>query len=370
MPFEGHKLYIWVKVYQLMQKIKLGITIGDINGIGPEIIIKALSDGNLLKYCTPIIYGSTKVMAYHKNIVKETDFTFSSAYDAAKVSHNKIAVINCWDETVNINLGTVTEEGGKFAHIALDRAVEDAKEGKIDAIVTAPINKKAMQIANFNYPGHTEFLNDRFGVKNSLMMMVSDLFKVGLVTNHVPVFDLKDHITKEAIKIKLKILQKTLKQDFGIEKPIVAVLGLNPHAGDNGAIGEEDEKIIRPIIIEAKKHSGQIVTGPYPADGFFGSSQFKKPDGILAMYHDQGLIPFKAMNFGNGVNYTAGLPVIRTSPDHGTAYDLAGTNSASASSMIAAIRLAIDLARNKKAYKEANANPLKKQVEKKIEDIA
>jgi len=309
-------------------------------------------------------------MAYHKNIVKQADFAFSSAYDAEKVPYNKISVINCWDETVNINLGTVTEEGGKFAHIALDRAVEDAKAGKIDAIVTAPINKKAMQMANFNYPGHTEFLNARFEVKSSLMMMVSDLVKIGLVTNHVPLFDLKNHITKEAIKTKFKILQKTLKRDFGIEKPVIAVLGINPHAGDNGAIGDEDESIVRPIIIEAKKNSGDIVMGPFPADGFFGSSQFKKPDGILAMYHDQGLIPFKTLNFGNGVNYTAGLPVIRTSPDHGTAYDLAGQNSANASSMIAAIRLAIDLARNKKEYKTNNANPLKKVVEKKIEDIA
>lgn len=353
-----------------MQKIKIGITIGDINGVGPEVIIKALADGNLLKYCTPIIYGSSKVMAYHKNIVKESNFNFSSAQDAERVSNHKVSVINCWQDTVNINIGTITEDGGKCAHIALDRAVEDAKAGKIDAIVTAPINKKAMQLANFDYPGHTEFLEARFEVKNSLMMMVSDFVKVALVTNHVPIFELKDHITKEQIKRKLKTLQKSLKQDFGHEKPIVSILGLNPHAGDNGAIGEEDEQMIRPIIIEAKKNSGQIVTGPHSADGFFGSSQFKKPDGVLAMYHDQGLIPFKTLNFGNGVNFTAGLPVVRTSPDHGTALDIAGTNSADPSSMIAAIRLAIDLTRNRIAHKEATANPLQKQVDKKIEDIA
>ena len=352
-----------------MQKVKIGITIGDINGIGPEVIIKALSDGNLLNYCVPIIYGSSKGIAYHKNIVKNVDFNFSSAHDAEKVSYSKVNVVNCWEDTVNIELGMVSEEAGKYAYIALDRAVEDAKAGKIDAIVTAPINKKAMQMANFNYPGHTEFLSDRFGTKQTLMMMVSNSLKVGLVTNHVPIFELKDHINRDSINSKLNILKKTLTRDFGIEKPIIAILGLNPHAGDGGAIGDEDEKIIRPIIIEAKK-SGVLVMGPYPADGFFGSAQFKKPDAVLAMYHDQGLIPFKALNFGNGVNYTAGLPVIRTSPDHGTAFDIAGKNMAHAGSMIAAIRLAIDLARNKKEYQEAHSNPLKRSTNKKYEDIA
>jgi len=353
-----------------MQKIKLGITIGDINGIGPEVIIKALSDGHLLKYCVPIIYGSSKVIAYHKNIVNDPNFRFSSVDDASNISFHKINVVNCWHDNVNINLGQVTEDGGKFAKIALEQAVNDAKNGLIDAIVTAPINKKSMSLAGFQFPGHTEFLNDRFNVKESLMMMASDNMKLGLVTNHVPVFQLAEHINKEAIVKKLGLLERALKMDFGVEKPVIAVLGLNPHAGDNGAIGEEDEKIIRPIIIESKKKGNSIVMGPYPADGFFGSKQFKKPDGILAMYHDQGLIPFKALNFGSGVNYTAGLPIIRTSPDHGTAFDLAGNNAADAGSMVSAIRLAIDLVRNRKLYKDSSDNPLKKIANNPTESMA
>jgi len=264
---------------------------------------------------------------------------------------------------VNIELGSTTEQGGKFAHISLDRATQDAKDGLIDAIVTAPIHKKAMQMAGFEYPGHTEFLTDKLGAKNSLMMMVSDSLRIALVTNHEPIFSLKEKITLDLIKKKLKILNKTLRQDFGIEKPTMAVMGINPHAGDDGAIGTEEETLIRPVIIEAKKN-GILAMGPYSADGFFGSSNFKKVDGILAMYHDQGLIPFKSLSFGSGVNYTAGLPVIRTSPDHGTAYDLAGRNIADPSSMRAAINLALDLIRNKKAHAQMHANPLKRREEK------
>jgi 4-hydroxythreonine-4-phosphate dehydrogenase len=353
-------LYIRIKVEDFMQKIKLGITIGDFNGIGPEVIIKALSDGHILKHCTPIIYGSSKIIAYHKNIVNDANFRFTSIDDITNASSHKINVLNCWHENVNINLGQVTEEGGKYAHIALDRAVHDAKEGHIDALVTAPINKKGMSMSGFQYPGHTEFLQDRFNVKGTLMMMVSADMKLGLVTNHVPLFQLSDYITKDRILRKLNLLEKTLRVDFGIEKPIIAVLGLNPHASDNGAIGDEDEKLVRPIIIEAKKKGNAIVMGPYPADGFFGSRQFTKPDGILAMYHDQGLIPFKALSFGTGVNFTAGLPIVRTSPDHGTAFDLAGNNAADPGSMVSALRLAIDLVHNRQSHKEANANPLGK----------
>ncbi len=346
-----------------MDKVKIGITIGDMNGIGPEVIIKALAGNPATKHFIPIIYGSSKLMAYHKNIVKNIDFSFSSISDAKNAYTSKPNVLNCWNEDVNIELGAITEQGGKFAHISLDRATEDAKNGLIDAIVTAPIHKKAMQLAGFQYPGHTEFLTDKLGVKNSLMMMVSDTLRVALVTNHEPLFDLKEKITLDRIKNKLKILNKTLQRDFGIERPTMAILGINPHAGDNGAIGTEEETLIRPVIIEAKKN-GILAMGPYPADGFFGSSNFKKVDGILAMYHDQGLIPFKTLSFGSGVNYTAGLPVIRTSPDHGTAYDLAGTNSADPRSMRSAINLALDLVRNKKVHTEMHANPLKKREEK------
>ncbi len=346
-----------------MDKVKIGITIGDMNGIGPEVIIKALAGNPITQHIIPIIYGSSKVMAYHKNIVKNVDFGFSTISDANNAYRNKPNVLNCWNEEVNIELGAITEQGGKFAHIALDRVAEDAKNGLIDAIVTAPIHKKAMQLAGFQHPGHTEFLTEKFDTKNSLMMMVSDTLRVALVTNHEPLFSLKEKITLDRIKTKLKLLNRTLRQDFGIEKPTMAVLGLNPHAGDDGAIGDEEEKLIRPVIIEAKKN-GILAMGPYPADGFFGSSNFKKVDGILAMYHDQGLVPFKALSFGSGVNYTAGLPVVRTSPDHGTAYDLAGRNSADPGSMRSAINLAVDLVRNKKVHNEIHANPLKRRKEK------
>jgi len=333
------------------------------NGIGPEVIIKALAGNPATKHFIPIIYGSSKLMAYHKNIVKNIDFSFSSIGDAKNAYTSKPNVLNCWNEDVKIELGAITEQGGKFAHISLDRATEDAKNGLIDAIVTAPIHKKAMQMAGFKHPGHTEFLTEKLGTKNSLMMMVSDSLRVALVTNHEPLFELKEKITLDRIKTKLKILNRTLRQDFGIEKPTMAVLGLNPHAGDDGAIGTEEDTLIRPVIIEAKKN-GILAMGPYSADGFFGSSNFKKVDGILAMYHDQGLIPFKALSFGSGVNYTAGLPVIRTSPDHGTAYDLAGRNAADPGSMRSAINLALDLVRNKKIHKEIHANPLKRREEK------
>lgn len=345
-----------------MDKVKIGITIGDMNGIGPEVIIKALANNPATKHFIPIIYGSSKVMAYHKNIVKQTDFSFSTIDQAKNAYTSKPNVLNCWNDNVNITLGVASEEGGKFAALALEKAVEDAKNGLIEAIVTAPINKKAMQMSGFQYPGHTEFLTEKFGQDNSLMMMISETLRVALVTNHVPVFNLKEKITLDRIKVKLNILNKTLRQDFGYEKPTIAVLGLNPHAGDDGAIGTEEESLIRPVIIEAKKQ-GMVVVGPYPADGFFGSSKFMRVDGVLAMYHDQGLTAFKTLSFGKGVNYTAGLPVVRTSPDHGTAYDLAGGNQADPGSMRSAINLALDLVKNKRDYKQMHANPLKKTKE-------
>ena len=341
-----------------MSKLKLGITIGDINGVGSEVIIKALSDERMLKQFTPIIYGSSKVLSYYKNIVSD-DFQFSSISAASSAKYNRINVLNCWEEKVDIEIGKATEESGKFAHIALDRAVRDFQDNQIDGIVTAPINKNAMKMANFPFPGHTEFIADKFKSSSSLMMMVSDALKVALVTNHEPVSNVASLITKESVTKKLKILNKTLIQDFGIEKPLIAVLGLNPHAGDDGAIGTEDDNEVRPAIVEAKK-GGMTVMGPYPADGFFGSSQFKKFDAILAMYHDQGLIPFKALSFGNGVNFTAGLPMVRTSPDHGTAYDIAGKNMADASSIRSAIFQAIDIAKTRKDYHENRENQLQR----------
>lgn len=340
-----------------MNKPKIGITVGDINGIGLEVILKTFAIKELLKHCTPIVYGSSKVISYHKNIAGVENIFLSNAKGAERVNDDKINVINCWQDTVNITLGKETEDGGKYAYISLDKATNDLKLGLIDAIVTAPINKKAMQLANFPYPGHTEYLTKELGGSN-LMLMVHDTLRVGLVTNHLPLSQVASAITKDQIKKKIKLFNKCLKMDFGIERPIIAVLALNPHASDGGVIGNEEEEIIRPAIITAKKN-GVMIVGPFGADGFFGSGQYKKYDGILAMYHDQGLIPFKTLSFGSGVNFTAGLEGVRTSPDHGTAYDIAGKNEADPTSFRKALFLAIDVARNRSTYEESHANPIK-----------
>ncbi len=342
-----------------MEKIKIGISVGDINGVGLEVIIKSLANKQIINMCIPVIYGSSKVVSYHKNIVGVDELQFTGLSSAHKLRHDKVNVVNCWQDDVNITLGKLTEAGGKFAHISLAQATNDLQEGLIDALVTAPFNKKAMQLANFQYPGHTEYLTERFGAKESLMLMVNDDLRVGLATNHLPISQVAAAITKEQVARKLKIMNKTLKKDFGIERPTIAVLALNPHAGDDGMLGDEEEKHIRPAIIEAKKNN-VIAMGPYSADGFFGSGQHKKFDAVLAMYHDQGLVAFKALSFGEGVNYTAGLSCVRTSPDHGTGYDIAGTNSANHQSFLQAMFLAIDVTRNRKEYQMAHSNPIKK----------
>jgi len=337
--------------------MKIGITIGDVNGIGPEVIIKALADSRILKTFTPVIYGSYKVLSYHKNIVKDSNIVFHSIQCGKQALPNKINLVNCWEDNINITLGKSTEEGGKYAYLALDRALNDIKAGNIDAIVTAPINKSAMQMAKFPFPGHTEYFTSNDETGQSIMLLVSDALKVALVTNHIPLSNVSSVITKELIIEKIKILNKTLIQDFGYEKPVISVLGLNPHASDDSVIGDEEEKIIRPAIVELKKQ-GIMVAGPYPADGFFGSSLWKKSDAVLAMYHDQGLIPFKALTFGSGTNVTAGLSFIRTSPDHGTAFDIAGTNSADESSMLKAIYTAVDMVNNRREYFSSRENAL------------
>lgn len=341
-----------------MEKIKLGITIGDINGIGPEVIIKALSETSILKQFTPVIYGSTKVLSYHKNLVKDSNFNYMAVNSLDDLAQGKVNVYNCWENDTEFTLGKASKDGGIYAQKALDKATDDLAAGLIDGLVTAPINKHSMHLADFPYPGHTEYLSNKLGGGTSLMMMCSPTLKVALVTNHLAISEVAGKVTKNAIQIKLNILHKTLIQDFGIEKPVIAVLGLNPHAGDDGVIGSEEDDFIRPVINAIKK-DGKVVMGPYAADGFFGSSQFKKADGILAMYHDQGLIPFKALSFGSGVNLTAGLEYIRTSPDHGTGYDIVGKDKADASSMRAAIYLAIDTIRSRKQHKENHANKLK-----------
>ena len=342
-----------------MDKPKIGITIGDLNGIGMEVILKTLGDSKILSFCLPVVYGSTKVVSYHKNIAG-IDFPFQSLQRSDRFSPDKVNIVNCWQENVNITLGKATDVGGKYAMLSLDAAVQDLKEGIIDGLVTAPINKEAMQMAGFRFPGHTEYLNHAFGVKDSLMFMVSDELRVGLATNHLPISDVAGAIQKEMLLRKIRLMHDTLRIDFGIDRPAIAVLALNPHGGDGGLIGKEDETIVRPAVVESKK-SGIIVVGPFPADGFFGSGAYKKFDGILAMYHDQGLIPFKLAAFGGGINFTAGLQGIRTSPDHGTAYDIAGKNEADPASFREALFAAIAIAKNRKEYHDDRANALVKR---------
>lgn len=352
-----------------MSKIKVGITIGDINGVGPEVIIKALSNRRILDMCIPIIYGSSKVISYYKNIVDSQNFQFSNIQDAGRAANHKVNLVNCWDDTVNIEMGKPTADGGKYAHIAMDKALQDAKDGKIHAIATAPINKAAMKMTSFPYPGHTEFFTDQTGASTSLMTMVSDDLKVAVCTNHIPVSEVSSQLSREVIVKKLKIFNKALINDFGLQKPTIAILGLNPHAGEEGNIGTEEQDYIRPLIIEAKKN-GVMAVGPYAADGFFGSSQYAKVDGILAMYHDQGLIPFKALSFGNGVNVTAGLSIVRTSPDHGTAYDIVGQNKADASSMRNAIYTSIDIVKHRNEMMEISTERIERKASKPSESAA
>jgi 4-hydroxythreonine-4-phosphate dehydrogenase len=342
-----------------MQKVRVGITIGDINGVGPEVIIKSLQTQEMLEFCTPMIYGSSKVVSYHKNIVQAEEFVYQSLQTAERPNLKKVNVINCWEEAVNINLGRATEESGKYAYIALDRAVRDLKDGLIDVLVTGPVNKHAMRLANFPSTGHTDYLEEQFPGK-SLMVMVSDMMKIGLVTDHIPVGQIAQRVTHESIKQKLEIYIKCLQVDFGIERPTIAVLGLNPHASDQGTIGTEDDEVVAPTVLEFKKN-GNLVMGPYSADGFFGSGMYRKFDGILAMYHDQGLIPFKALSFGFGVNFTAGLNIVRTSPDHGTAYDLAGKNEADPGSMRQAIYTAIDTFKKRDEYRTLREHAIRKE---------
>ena len=317
----------------------IGITIGDINGVGPEVIIKALSDSRILNHITPVVFGSTKVLSFYRKMLKFEDFHYSQLKSIKDLNPRKINVVNCWPEMVEIKVGQVTQDAGNCAYLALREATNYLKEGKIDAIVTAPINKKNIQRDDFKFVGHTDFMAEELGAKDNLMLMVNEKLRIGVVTAHVPVSEVSENLTQEAVEKKLEIMIKTLKKDFGIDKPKVALLGLNPHAGEDGLLGKEEKEIIEPVITKYK-NKGNLVFGPFPSDGFFGTLQYQKYDGILAMYHDQGLIPFKMLGFESGVNYTAGIPKVRTSPDHGTAYSIAGKNSASPLSMREAIYLA------------------------------
>ncbi len=339
-------------------KIKVAITQGDINGIGYEVILKTFSDSRMYDHCTPILYGSTKVASYHKKLLPlQQDFNFTAIASADQAQEKKFNVINLVQDEVKIEIGKSTETGGMMSRMALDRACEDLSRGDVDVLVTAPINKKNIQSPDFDFPGHTEYLSNKFNGK-SLMMMVCDRIRIGIVTNHLALRDVPSAITKELLIEKISLMHNSLKRDFGIPMPKIAVLALDPHAGDNGVIGDEDGLVVKPAIEESYEN-GILAYGPYPSDGFFGSSEFNRFDGVLALYHDQGLIPFKLMSFTEGVNYTAGLDIIRTSPAHGTAYDIAGKGKASEQSFRHAVNLACDILRHRHEYDLMNADPLK-----------
>jgi 4-hydroxythreonine-4-phosphate dehydrogenase len=338
-------------------KIKVGISIGDINGIGMEIILKTFADKNAHFDFIPIVYGSSKLASFYRKSLEITDFSFHLVKDASQANPKNANLVACWDEEVEINIGQLTHLGGKYALKSLNCAIADLKAGKIDVLVTAPLNKQNIQSDNFNFPGHTEYLAQQFGVKENLMILCSENLKVALVTGHIPLSKVASTLSTELIIRKARLLNKSLKEDFKIRKPKIAVLGLNPHAGDNGILGNEEKDIIIPAI-EKLRNEDILAIGPYSADGFFGSGTFVKFDAILAMYHDQGLAPFKALSFGSGVNYTAGMPFIRTSPDHGTGFDIAGKNMANPDSFRTAIYLACDIFKNRKLHKEINSNPL------------
>ena len=339
-------------------KPTIGFTCGDVNGVGIELIIKTLADPRLLEICTPIVFGSNKVINFYRKSIPEVSFNFASLKDLFKINHKQINIYNCWEEEVAITPGVMNELGGRYAIKSLSAAARALKEGRIQGLVTAPMHKMNVQSAEFSHTGHTPYLKELFEVKDVLMLMTSENLRVGLVTEHVPVKDISQHITKETILSKLQILYASLQKDFGIDKPKIAVLGLNPHAGDEGLIGKEEEEIIKPAIKEAKHQ--MLIVGPFSADAFFARAQYQKFDAVLAMYHDQGLIPFKSLSIGEGVNYTAGLAGVRTSPDHGTAFDIAGKNRADESSFRAAVFTAVDIINNRKGFEDNRKNPLKK----------
>ena len=349
------------------KKIRVAITQGDTNGVGYEVIFKVFEDPTMLELCTPIIYGSSKIAAYHKKALnKETNFSVINSAEEAR--DGRLNLLSCFEDEIKVEFGQPSEEAGGAAFKALDRAMTDFRKGLYDVLVTAPINKATIQSPGFHFPGHTEYIETSLGEgKKALMILMNDRLRVALVTTHLPIKDVATAITKESIMEKATIFHQALKRDFRICNPRIAVLALNPHAGDDGLLGTEEKNIISPAI-EALAKKGIQAFGPYPADGFFGAGTFNYFDGILAMYHDQGLAPFKTIALDNGVNYTAGLPIIRTSPDHGTAYDIAGQDKADENSMRQAIYTAIDVFRNRQFYDEPLQNPLPKLFHEKRED--
>ena len=340
----------------MARKLVVGITQGDGNGIGYEVIIKALADERMLDLCTPVIYGSSKIFGFYKKQIHDIEQINTNVITSAKDVHQKrVNIVNCLPENVYVEPGQATPESAKAAMTSLEKAVADIKEGYIDVLVTAPFNKRAMAGEGFGYTGHTEYLENEFGVDEVAMIMVADRLKVGIVTGHIALKDVVKEISKEKILRKLRLMKSSLQRDFGIDAPKIAVLGLNPHCGDGGLLGDEEQQIILPAVQEANAE-GILAFGPYSSDGFFGLGNYMKFDAVLAMYHDQGLTPFKALAFEDGVNFTAGLPIVRTSPDHGTAYEMAGRDLADPRSMIAAIYTAIDIYNRRAEYDDLVEN--------------
>lgn len=342
-----------------MERPIIGITTGDLNGVGLELIIKIFSDSRMLDCCVPVLFASNKALNYYRRIVTEYNLNFNSIKSFQKLNPKQFNVFNCWEEEVPIHPGQLTEEGGKYAVRSLTVAVQCLKDGEINALVTSPIHKANTHLPNFPYTGHTPYLKDKFEAKDDLMILYSHHFRMALATEHIPISKVASSIPAQLLRDKIQLFESSLIRDFGIDKPKIAVLGLNPHCGDNGLIGSEDSEIIKPVVDQFQEKD-KTVFGPYSADAFFAHRHDLKFDGVLAMYHDQGLIPFKSLAESGGVNFTAGLPVVRTSPDHGVAFDIAGQNLADPSSMREAVFEAITLLRNRANYDEYTANPLQR----------
>ncbi|MBP1646323.1 MAG: 4-hydroxythreonine-4-phosphate dehydrogenase [Bacteroidetes bacterium] len=342
--------------------ITIGISQGDFNGIGYEVLLKCFSDPRVLEDFTPILYGSSKILSYYKKMIDLPNFPFTNIKHPDQAEKGKLNILNIVQEEVKIDVGQATEIAGELAALSLNMAAEDLMKDKFDALVTNPINKKNIQSPTFHFPGHTEYLTKKFGSKDSLMIMACDKIKIGILTNHLALKDVPSVVTEDLVLRKLRIFDQSLKRDFAIRMPKIAVLALNPHAGDHGVNGDEDEQIIMPAIKKAFNEN-ILAFGPFPSDGFLGMGEFKNYDGVLALYHDQGLIPFKLMSFYSGVNFTAGLPYVRTSPAHGTAYHIAGKNLANPDSFRNAVFMAMDICRNRMEYDELTADVL--QISKK-----
>lgn len=353
---------MWLPTFAAMSEVQkpvIGFTCGDLNGIGLEIIIKTLSDSRLYEMCTPVVFASNRAINFYRKFVPASNTQFQQVRDFDKLNLRSANVFNCWEEEVNITPGQLNETGGRYARMSLMAATEALQKKQIDAMVTAPLHKNNVQHESFNYSGHTPFLKAYFNVPEVVMMLVAENMRVALLSEHVPVKEAAVFVTRQAIMSKTQIMIASLQKDFGISKPRIAVLGLNPHAGDEGLIGEEEESIIKPAVKELRQR-GNLVFGPYPADGFFARGHYQRFDAVLAMYHDQGLIPFKSLAIGEGVNYTAGLSVVRTSPDHGTAFDIAGQGKADNSSLLAATYEAIDILNRRSDHAEMRSNPLRR----------